>query len=115
MRAWGLALVCENPADYSPVLTAVMMPAGHDADRLRALILEHFDLSLGMGLGRLKGKAFRIGHLGDFNDLSLMAALAGVEMGLSLAGVPHQKGGVDAAMQYLQACAANTTGDRIAA
>lgn len=114
-RAWGLELVCQNPADYSPVLTAIMMPAGHDADALRAVILEHFDLSLGMGLGRLKGKAFRIGHLGDFNDLSLMAALAGVEMGLSLAGVPHQKGGVDAAMQYLQECAAAGTAARIAA
>jgi alanine-glyoxylate transaminase/serine-glyoxylate transaminase/serine-pyruvate transaminase len=114
-RAWGLELVCQNPADYSPVLTAIMLPAGHDADRMRGIILDNFDLSLGMGLGRLKGKAFRIGHLGDFNDLSLMAALAGVEMGLALAGVPHQKGGVDAAMQYLQECAASSTEARIAA
>ena len=77
------------------------MPAGHDADKLRAAILERFDMSLGMGLGRLAGKVFRIGHLGDFNDLTLMGTLAGVEMGLELAGVPHRKGGAQAAMDYL--------------
>ncbi len=119
VKAWGLEVLCANPAEYSPVLTAVMMPAGHDADNLRNIILNNFDMSLGMGLSKLKGKIFRIGHLGDFNDLTLMGTLAGVEMGLSLAKVPHQKGGVDAAMRYLADCAAHnnpaaTTG-RIAA
>ena len=115
VRAWGLEILCANPAEYSPVLTAVMMPAGHDADKLRETILQHFDMSLGMGLSKLKGKIFRIGHLGDFNDLTLMGTLAGVEMGLGLAGVPHQKGGVDAAMQYLAECAAQSSPARIAA
>ena len=115
VRAWGLEILCINPAEYSPVLTAVMMPAGHDADHLREIILKHFDMSLGMGLSKLKGKIFRVGHLGDFNDLTLMGTLAGVEMGLDLAGVPHQSGGVDAAMQYLAQCAAQNTADRIAA
>ena len=81
------------PEEYSSSLTALIMPAGHDADRLRNAILDRFDMSLGMGLGRLAGKVFRIGHLGDFNDLTLMGTLAGVEMGLELAGVPHRKGG----------------------
>ena len=115
VRAWGLDILCANPAEYSPVLTAVMMPAGHDADRLREIILRHFDMSLGMGLSKLKGKIFRIGHLGDFNDLTLMGALAGVEMGLDIAAVPHQKGGVAAAMQYLAQCATQNTPARIAA
>jgi alanine-glyoxylate transaminase/serine-glyoxylate transaminase/serine-pyruvate transaminase len=99
--AWGLEVLCAVPEEYSSSLTALIMPAGHDADRLRAAILERFDMSLGMGLGRLAGKVFRIGHLGDFNDLTLMGTLAGVEMGLALAGVPHRKGGVDAAMEFL--------------
>jgi alanine-glyoxylate transaminase/serine-glyoxylate transaminase/serine-pyruvate transaminase len=99
--AWGLELVCQKPEEYSSSLTAVMMPAGHDADALRMAILERFDMSLGTGLGRLKGKSFRIGHLGDFNDLSLAGTLAGVEMGLSLAGVPFRKGGVAAALDSL--------------
>jgi alanine-glyoxylate transaminase/serine-glyoxylate transaminase/serine-pyruvate transaminase len=103
VRAWGLEVLCANPAEYSSVLTAVMMPAGHDADRLRKLILDHFDMSLGMGLAKLQGKVFRIGHLGDFNDLSLMGTLSGVEMGLQLAGVPHQQGGAQVAMDYLVA------------
>ena len=115
VRAWGLELVCANPAEYSPALTAVMMPAGHDADSLRALILDHFDMSLGMGLARLQGKVFRIGHLGDFNDLTLMGTLAGVEMGLDVAAVPHQRGGVAAAMQYLAECAKQRTEAKIAA
>lgn len=119
VRAWGLEILCANPAEYSPVLTAVMMPSGIDADAVREKILQHFDMSLGMGLSKLKGKIFRIGHLGDFNDLTLMGTLAGVEMGLSLANVPHQKGGVDAAMAYLAECAAqkssNATGNKIAA
>ena len=100
-EAWGLEVLCAVPEEYSSSLTALMMPAGHDADRLREQILARFDMSLGMGLGRLAGKVFRIGHLGDFNDLTLMGTLAGVEMGLSLAAVPHRKGGAQAAMDYL--------------
>jgi alanine-glyoxylate transaminase/serine-glyoxylate transaminase/serine-pyruvate transaminase len=103
VRAWGLEILCAVPEEYSSSLTAVMMPPGHDADRFRAAVLERFDMSLGTGLARLKGKAFRIGHLGDFNDLTLMGTLAGVEMGLELAGVPHRKGGVLAAMEHLAA------------
>ena len=113
--AWGLEILCENPEEYSSALTAIVMPAGHDADRLREVILRHFDMSLGMGLSKLKGKVFRIGHLGDFNDLTLMGSLAGVEMGLALAGVPHRKGGVDAAMEYLADAAASARKDRAAA
>ena len=115
VRRWGLEILCANPAEYSPALTAVMMPAGHDADKLRGVILEHFDMSLGMGLAKLQGKVFRIGHLGDFNDLTLMGTLAGVEMGLDVAGVPHQRGGVAAAMQYLGECAKSGSGAKIAA
>ena len=105
VRAWGLEIVCAVPAEYSNSLTAVMMPQGHDADALRKVILEAYDMSLGTGLGRLAGRIFRIGHLGDFNDLALIGTLAGVEMGLSLAGVPHRKGGAQAAMDYLGECA----------
>jgi alanine-glyoxylate transaminase / serine-glyoxylate transaminase / serine-pyruvate transaminase len=101
VRAWGLEILCLNPEEYSSALTAVMMPTGHDADRLRDIILEHFDMSLGMGLAKLSGKVFRIGHLGDFNDLTLMGTLSGVEMGLEVAAVPHRNGGADAAMAYL--------------
>jgi alanine-glyoxylate transaminase/serine-glyoxylate transaminase/serine-pyruvate transaminase len=101
VKAWGLELVCAEPADYSPALTAVLLPQGHDADRFRDVVLERFDMSLGTGLGRLKGRAFRIGHLGHFNDLMLMGTLSGVEMGLDLAGVPHTAGGVLAAMDIL--------------
>jgi alanine-glyoxylate transaminase/serine-glyoxylate transaminase/serine-pyruvate transaminase len=115
VKAWGLELVALNPAEYSPVLTAVFVPAGQDADALRGTILEHFDLSLGMGLGRLKGKVFRIGHLGDTNDLTVLAALAGVEMGLLIAGITHGKGGVDAAMACLAECAGQNARGRIAA
>ena len=115
VRAWGLEILCADESLHSPVLTAVMMPAGHDADNLRAIILNAFDMSLGMGLNKLKGKVFRIGHLGDFNDLTLMGTLSGVEMGLEIAGVPHQKGGVDAAMKYLAACAAGTHSAKMAA
>ena len=115
VRAWDLEILCANPAEYSPALTAVMMPAGHDADNLRRVILEKFDMSLGMGLAKLQGKVFRIGHLGDFNDLTLMGTLAGVEMGMEVAGVPHQKGGVTAAMQHLAECARAGTAARMAA
>ena len=104
-RAWGLEILCAVPEEYSSSLTALMTPAGHDADKLRKIILDAFDMSLGTGLGRLAGKIFRIGHLGDFNDLTLAGTLAGVEMGLELAGVPHRKGGAQAAMEYLVECA----------
>ena len=99
--AWGLELVCEEPAEYSNALTAVFTPEGHDADALRQIILERFDMSLGTGLGKLKGKAFRIGHLGALNDLTLAGALAGVEMGLRLARIPHREGGLAAALDRL--------------
>jgi len=102
VRAWGLEVLAADPAEHSNSLTAVVVPDGHDADRLRAAILERFDMSLGTGLGRLAGKVFRIGHLGDFNDLTLMGTLAGVEMGLAIAGIPHRAGGVAAAMEYLE-------------
>ena len=101
VQAWGLEILCANTAEYSNTLTAVLMPAGHDADRLREIILERFDLSLGAGLTRLKGKVFRIGHLGDLNDLTLLGTLAGVEMGLACAAVPHRAAGVRAAMDRL--------------
>ena len=115
VRAWDLEILCVNAEEYSNTLTAVMMPAGHDADALRKTILEAYDMSLGTGLGRLAGKVFRIGHLGDFNDLTLMGTLAGVEMGLALAGVPHKKGGAQTALDYLTECASGNTGQRIAA
>ena len=101
VRGWGLEIICRDPKFYSPVLTGVMMPAGHDADAFRKQALETFDISLGMGLSKLSGKAFRIGHLGDINDLTLIGALAGVEMTLGMARVPHTAGGVQLAMQYL--------------
>jgi len=101
VRGWGLEILCADPAEYSSSLTAVLMPAGHDADQVRKAALERFDLSLGTGLGKVTGKVFRIGHLGWFNELMLMGTLAGVEMALALAGVPHKKAGVTAAMDYL--------------
>ena len=101
VAAWGLRLVALKPDEYSSTLTAVMMPDGHDADALRQIVLERFDMSLGTGLGKWKGRVFRIGHLGDFNDLMLAGTLSGVEMGLAAAGVPHRDGGVTAALAYL--------------
>ena len=101
VRAWGLEIACARPDEYSPVLTTVMVPQGEDADRLRSTVLERFNMSLGSGLGRLKGRAFRIGHLGDFNDLMLMGTLCGVEMGLSLTGIAFRRGGVAAALEAL--------------
>ncbi len=101
VRGWGLELVCERDDEVSPVVTSVLMPDGHDGDRFRAIVLERFNMSLGAGLGRLKGRAFRIGHLGDFNDLMLMGTLSGVEMGLAAAGVPYRAGGVMAALDSL--------------
>jgi alanine-glyoxylate transaminase/serine-glyoxylate transaminase/serine-pyruvate transaminase len=101
VEAWGLENLALDPREYSSSVTAVMMPQGHDADRFRKLTLDKYDMSLGTGLGKVKGKVFRIGHLGDFNDLMLMGTLAGVEMGLRLAGIPHKSGGVQAAMNTL--------------
>ncbi len=101
VRAWGLEVWCAEPKDYSSSLTAVLMPPDHSADRLREIILENFDMSLGTGLAKLAGKVFRIGHLGHFNDLTLAGALSGVEMGLRLADVPHTPGGVTAALETL--------------
>jgi alanine-glyoxylate transaminase/serine-glyoxylate transaminase/serine-pyruvate transaminase len=103
VRAWGLEIWCREPRDYSSSLTGVLVPTGHDADAFRKTALENFDVSLGTGLTKLSGKVFRIGHLGDTNDLTIIGALAGVEMGLELAGVPHKKGGVQAAMDYFTA------------
>ena len=102
VQAWGLDVLCQEPKDYSSTLTAVLLPDGHNADAFRAGVLQNFNMSLGNGLAKLAGKVFRIGHLGDFNDLMLLGTLSGVEMGLSLANIPHQKGGVDAAMNMLK-------------
>lgn len=101
VRAWGLEVLSREPAEYSSTLTTVMMPPGCSEVRLRQLILEHYNMSLGAGLGKLKDKVVRIGHLGDFNDLMLCGTLCGIEMGLTLANVPHRSGGVQAAMAYL--------------
>jgi alanine-glyoxylate transaminase/serine-glyoxylate transaminase/serine-pyruvate transaminase len=101
VQAWGLEVLALDPREYSSSLTAVLMPEGYDADEFRNITLEKYDLSLGTGLGKLKGKIFRIGHLGDFNDLMLMGTLAGVEMGLHAAGIPYRAGGVQAAMELL--------------
>ncbi|MDQ0471393.1 pyridoxal-phosphate-dependent aminotransferase family protein [Labrys wisconsinensis] len=101
VRAWGLEILCQEADHRSPVLTAVVMPDGHDADRFRKIVLDLFDMSLGTGLGKLAGKVFRIGHLGAINELTLMGTLAGVEMGLAAAGVPHRSGGIVAAMEAL--------------
>jgi alanine-glyoxylate transaminase/serine-glyoxylate transaminase/serine-pyruvate transaminase len=103
VQTWGLELQCLDPQAYSSSLTAVRMPEGHDADAFRKVVLEHFNLSLGNGLGKVQGRVFRVGHLGDFNDLMLVGTLGGIEMGLGLAGVPHKKGGVQAALDYLEA------------
>jgi alanine-glyoxylate transaminase/serine-glyoxylate transaminase/serine-pyruvate transaminase len=103
--AWGLEVLALDPLEYSSTLTAVLMPAGCDADELRKVALDKFDISLGTGLGKLKGKVFRIGHLGDFNDLMLVGSLGGVEMALRVAGVPHRDGGVQAAMDLLSKAA----------
>lgn len=115
VRAWGLEILCANPAEYSSSLTAVLMPEGHSEVAFRQVVLERFNLSLGSGLTRLREKVFRIGHLGDFNDLMLLGTLAGVEMGLELARVPHRKGGVQAAMDYLASADAAQAPKRAAA
>jgi alanine-glyoxylate transaminase/serine-glyoxylate transaminase/serine-pyruvate transaminase len=102
VQAWGLEVLCADPQEYSSSLTAVMMPEGYDAGALLDLILEKFDMCLGIGLGKVKGKIFRIGHLGHFNDLMLAGTLSGIELGLSLAGIPFAKGGAAAALEYLE-------------
>jgi alanine-glyoxylate transaminase/serine-glyoxylate transaminase/serine-pyruvate transaminase len=101
VKAWELELLCQNPEEYSSSLTAVLMPQGYDADVFRKLVLERFNMSLGNGLGKLAGKVFRIGHLGDFNELMLAGTLSGIEMGLAFARVPFSKGGITAALDYL--------------
>jgi alanine-glyoxylate transaminase / serine-glyoxylate transaminase / serine-pyruvate transaminase len=102
VKAWGLETQCQDPQAHSPALTGAVMPDGHDADNFRKVVLENFDMSLGTGLNKIKGKVFRIGHIGHFNDLMLMATLSGIEMGLDLAKVPHRSGGVLAAMDVLK-------------
>ncbi|MCU1658364.1 MAG: Serine-glyoxylate aminotransferase [Pseudonocardiales bacterium] len=102
VRGWGLEVLCADEREYSSSLTAVLLPEQYDADKVRQIILERFDMSLGTGLGRLAGRVFRIGHLGHFNDLTLVGTLGGVEMGLAAAGVPVRRGGVDAALAYLE-------------
>ena len=102
VQTWGLEVLCENKNDFSNTLTAVLLPEGHNADNLRSIVLNKFDMALGNGLSRLAGKVFRIGHLGDFNDLMLVATLGGIEMGLANSDVPHQVGGTQAAMQFLK-------------
>jgi alanine-glyoxylate transaminase/serine-glyoxylate transaminase/serine-pyruvate transaminase len=102
VKVWGLETQCLDSNAHSPALTGVRMPEGHDADNFRKVVLENFDMSLGTGLNKVKGKVFRIGHIGHFNDLMLMGTLSGVEMGLDLAKVPHRSGGVLAAMEVLK-------------
>ena len=102
VQAWGLKVLCQEPLDFSNTLTAVLLPDGHNADAFRSTVLKSFNMSLGNGLSHLAGKVFRIGHLGDFNDLMMIGTLGGVEMGLALSDVPHQSGGTDAAMQFLK-------------
>jgi alanine-glyoxylate transaminase/serine-glyoxylate transaminase/serine-pyruvate transaminase len=109
VRHWGLEIMCRDPKYYSSTVTAVLMPDGHDGDAFRNLALERFNISYGMSFGRFAGKMFRIGHLGDTNDLTIIGALAGTEMALAHAGVPHKKGGVQAAMDYIISATAPQT------
>jgi alanine-glyoxylate transaminase/serine-glyoxylate transaminase/serine-pyruvate transaminase len=104
VKTWGLDILCRDPKYYSPTVTAVLLPDGHDADALRSLALDRFDISYGASFGKFAGRYFRIGHLGDTNDLTILGALAGTEMALTLAGVPIRKGGVQAAMDYIASC-----------
>ena len=101
VKAWGLEILAKNPEEYSNTITAILLPEGYDSDSLRKVILDDYNMSLGMGLNKIKGKVFRIGHLGDFNDLMLAGALAGVEMGLKKSKIPFKSGGLMAAMDYL--------------
>lgn len=112
VEAWGLEVLCVEPDEYSPVLTTVLVPDGHDADAFRKIVLENFDMSLGAGLSKLSGKVFRIGHLGEANDLTMMGALGGVELGLSLAGIPHKAAGVAAAMRVFRGCNDRAAGNK---
>jgi alanine-glyoxylate transaminase/serine-glyoxylate transaminase/serine-pyruvate transaminase len=107
VRAWGLDILCRDPKYYSPTVTAVLLPEGHDADAFRALALERFDISYGASFGKYAGKYFRIGHLGDTNELTIIGALAAVEMTLGISGVPHRQGGVQAAIDYFISAASN--------
>jgi alanine-glyoxylate transaminase / serine-glyoxylate transaminase / serine-pyruvate transaminase len=107
VQAWGLEILCRDPKYYSPTITAVILPEGHDAEAFRAFALERYDISFGTSFGKYAGRYFRIGHLGDTNELTIIGALAAVEMTLALAGIPHRQGGVQAAMDYLLAVAAN--------
>jgi alanine-glyoxylate transaminase/serine-glyoxylate transaminase/serine-pyruvate transaminase len=109
VKAWGLDTICAEPKDYSPTLTAVLMPEGHNGDAFRALALENFNISYGASFGRFSGKMFRIGHLGDINDGDLLGGLAITEMALALANVPHKKGGVQVAIDYLASAAGQST------
>jgi len=102
VKVWELETQCQDPQAHSPALTGVRLPDGHDADNFRKVVLDHFDMSLGTGLNKIKGKVFRIGHIGHFNDLMLMGTLSGIEMGRDLAKVPHRAGGVLAAMEVLK-------------
>jgi alanine-glyoxylate transaminase/serine-glyoxylate transaminase/serine-pyruvate transaminase len=101
VRAWDLEILCLNPDEYSAALTAILLPEGQNADHLRKVILQRYNMSLGTGLAKLQGRVFRIGHLGDFNDLMLAGTLCGVEMGLSVTGIPFSRGGINAALDYL--------------
>jgi len=101
VRAWGLELLCLNPAEYSASCTAVLLPDGFPEAQFRSVVLHHYNLSLGAGLGKVAGRVFRIGHLGDLNDLMLCGALCGIEMGLARCGIPHHPGGITAAMEHL--------------
>ena len=112
VAAWGLELLCLEPLNYSDALTAVRMPSGFDADEFRKVVLDEFDMSLGNGLGKVAGEVFRIGHLGSFNELMMVGTLAGVEMGLAAGGVPHQRGGVAAAMEWLVSSSASNRKSR---
>ena len=112
VAAWGFELLCLEPQDYSDALTAVRMPSGFDADEFRKVVLDEFDMSLGSGLGKVAGEVFRIGHLGSFNELMMVGTLAGVEMGLAASGVPHQPGGVAAAMEWLVNSSASNRSSR---
>jgi alanine-glyoxylate transaminase/serine-glyoxylate transaminase/serine-pyruvate transaminase len=100
VKAWGLETICRDPKYYSPTITAILLPEGYDADAFRALALENFNISYGASFGRFAGKMFRIGHLGDINEAMMLGALGATEMALALAGIPHKKGGVQAAMDY---------------
>jgi alanine-glyoxylate transaminase/serine-glyoxylate transaminase/serine-pyruvate transaminase len=109
VRGWGLEILCRDPKYYSSTITAIMLPEGHNADRFREVALDNFDIAYGMGLGKIAGKVFRIGHLGDTNDGTILGALAITEMSLTLAGIPHKKGGVQAAMDYMAGEAGKAT------